>query len=41
MIMECPRCDLKVKERVCEKCGDEVSANYESKKDLGDGVVFL
>ena len=34
MIMECPRCDLKVKERFCEKCGDEVSANYESKKRL-------
>ena len=39
--MKCPKCDLKVKERFCEKCGDEVSPNYESKKDLGDGVVFL
>ena len=34
MIMECPRCDLKVKERFCLKCGYEVSANYESKKRL-------
>ena len=34
MIMECPRCDLKVKERFCLKCGYEVSPNYESKKRL-------
>ena len=36
--MKCPKCDLKVKERFCLKCGYEVSANYECKKELGDGV---
>jgi len=32
--MKCPKCDLKVKGRFCEKCGYEVSPNYESKKRL-------